>query len=75
MNNMLLNAQAESDVMTNLNVSFSKANGKQLSDDLETDDSVQINRVIDVNTFQPMFENLEGAQIDTLFERIMKIIK
>lgn len=75
MNNMLLNAQAAADVMTNRNVSFGKANGKQLSDDLETDDSVQINRVIDVNTFQPMFENLEGAQIDTLFERIMKIIK
>ena len=72
---MLLNAQAAADVMTNRNVSFGKANGKQLSDDLETDDSVQINRVIDVNTFQPMFENLEGAQIDTLFERIMKIIK
>lgn len=75
MSNMLLNAQAAADVMTNRTVSFNRANGRHFSDDLETDDSVEINRAIDMNTFQPMFENLEGVQIETLFERIMKIIK
>lgn len=74
MNTMLLNAQATADVMTNRDVSFHTSNGKQVSESI-IDGNTEINKVIDVNTFQPVFENLEGAQIDTLFDRIMRVIK
>lgn len=74
MNNMLLNAQAAADVLTSRNISLQNSNGNKASN-LNLDDSAENIRAIDVNTFQPMFENLEGVQVDTLFERIMKIVK
>ncbi|ODV78387.1 nucleolar protein NAN1 [Suhomyces tanzawaensis NRRL Y-17324] len=72
MNNMLINAQATADVINNRNVQIklSGINGHN-----EKLDDVEFNRSLDLNTFQPIFENVEGIQIETLFDRIIKVIK
>lgn len=41
---------------------------------VKIDDSSQVVKAIDVNTFQPVFDNIEGIQIDALFDRIVKIV-
>ncbi|KAK6454904.1 nucleolar protein NAN1 [Scheffersomyces xylosifermentans] len=73
MNNMLINAQATADVINNRNVSVSANSNKKASDGVG--DSYEFNRVIDLNTFQPIFENSEGSQIDTLFDLIIKVLQ
>lgn len=71
MNAMLAAAQAAADVVSSRGrvlVRHSK-NTKDVDMDLER------TTVVDVNTFVPVFENTEGVQLDTLFERIIKIVK
>jgi len=71
-NSMLLNAQATADVINNRNIT-TKTNSQQASTDV--DDSEDVRRVLDLHTFQPVFENTDGVQLDTLFDRILKVIR
>lgn len=76
MNKMLLNAQAAADIVNNRNVTSANVSQKAVTSNGNSNgDELQFQKVIDVNTFQSAFTNMDGVQIDTLFERIIKIIK
>ncbi|CUM63022.1 uncharacterized protein PRCAT00000584001 [Priceomyces carsonii] len=42
---------------------------------VSSDEALESNKIVDINTFQPVFDNIEGVQIETLFDRIIKVIK
>lgn len=73
---MLLNAHATADVINNRNVSvrLRKINAGSEVPEIEVEVETA-SKLVDVHTFQPVFENLEGAQLENLFERIVKIIR
>ncbi|KAG7662763.1 NAN1 [[Candida] subhashii] len=76
-NNMLTNARATVEVINSRNVSVKtgQQNGS-LDTQEEIDESMEFNnRAIDLHTFQPIFQNIEGVQIETLFDRIVKVLK
>lgn len=76
MNNMLIKAQANTNTINNTSISVNNGKQNQTStNDEDLDESLQFNKLIDVNSFQPVFENLEGIQINTLFDRIIKVVK
>ncbi|KAK6203430.1 nucleolar protein NAN1 [Scheffersomyces amazonensis] len=76
-NNMLISAQATADIINDRSVSINR-NSQKTQNQTQTqtpDDNMDFNRVIDVHTFQPIFENIEGLTVDSIFERITKILK
>lgn len=77
MNKMLLKAQATADIINyrNAPVSHSSRTSNGTTDDATIDESSEVVKALDVNSFQPIFENIEGVQIGTLFDRIVKIIQ
>jgi NET1-associated nuclear protein 1 (U3 small nucleolar RNA-associated protein 17) len=72
MNSMLIKAQATANVINHRNIS---TNSKATNSNQTIDESLQTNKVIDLNTILPIFDNVEGIQIETLFDRIIKVIK
>lgn len=72
MKSMLISAQATADIINTRNVAVASKNANGGS---EFDDSLTTNKVMDLNTIQPIFENIEGIQLETLFDRIMKVIR
>lgn len=78
MSSMLLNAQATADIVNNRSITIgatSNGNGVHSNTVSDAEKGIEFNKVIDVNIFQPVFENLESVQIDTLFDRIIKITR
>ncbi|CAH2355733.1 NET1-associated nuclear protein 1 [[Candida] railenensis] len=76
MSKMLIQAQAAADIVNSRAVSTTSrsASTSNVSNG-HADEETQFDRTIDINTFQPIFENLDGVQIDSLFDKIVKIIK
>ncbi|KAG7195015.1 uncharacterized protein KQ657_004127 [Scheffersomyces spartinae] len=70
---MLLNAHATADIINNRNVSMKLKNISSHDDDNIAENDT-ISKLVDVHTFQPVFENTEGVQLETLFDRIVKIL-
>lgn len=73
MNKMLLKAQATADIISyrSAPVSHRAANGTADA----IDDNSEVTKTLDINSFLPIFENIEGVQIGTLFDRIVKVIQ
>lgn len=71
MNAMLLNAQATADVLSNRNSHIQV--GKQSEDSADVDMSSS-KKVIDLHTFLSAFNNTDGIKLETLFDRIVKIV-
>ncbi|CAI5759377.1 unnamed protein product [Candida verbasci] len=69
---MLISAQATVDIMNNRQV---KTNTNQKNGSIEDNDDNAISKIVDLHTFQPIFQNLDGVQIDTLFDRIVEALK
>ncbi|KAL6450397.1 NAN1 NET1-associated nuclear protein 1 [Candida maltosa Xu316] len=71
--NMLISAQATADMINDRSVSVTV--GKQ--DDMDIDDGAMEyhQKVVDLHTFQPIFQNIEGVQIESLFDRIVNVLK
>lgn len=42
---------------------------------LDNSDEINTNKLLDINTFNNLFENIEGIQLETLFERVIQIIQ
>ncbi|KAF6066417.1 hypothetical protein FOB64_004681 [Candida albicans] len=58
-NNMLIAAQATAD-----------------EGEMDIDNSMAYAaKVVDLHTFQPIFQNIEGVQVESLFERIVNVLK
>ncbi|KAK6464187.1 hypothetical protein DFJ63DRAFT_303030 [Scheffersomyces coipomensis] len=73
-NNMLISAQATADIINDRNITVHKQNQTNGNSDV-TAGEIDFNRVIDVHTFQPIFENMEGLTIDSIFDRVTRILK
>ncbi|EAZ63940.2 Nucleolar protin NAN1 (U3 small nucleolar RNA-associated protein 17) (U3 snoRNA-associated protein 17) [Scheffersomyces stipitis CBS 6054] len=73
MNNMLINAQATADLINNRSLNTNTNSNVSSSQDI--DESYEFNRVIDLNTFQPLFEKSDSASVETLFDLIVKVLK
>lgn len=71
MNAMLAAAQAAADVVSSRGHVQVRGHKK----DRDVDMDLERTTVVDVNTFVLVFENTEGVQLDTLFERIIKIVR
>ncbi|CCG23745.1 Nan1 U3 snoRNP protein [Candida orthopsilosis Co 90-125] len=70
-NQMLITAQANVDLLNDGNAPVKyQSNGH--ADEIDDDDA---SKVIDLHTFQPIFQNLDGIQIETIFDRISNILK
>lgn len=69
MQSMLATAQATADVINSRNVAV-KTN-KRGKATVDTESSA----TLDLSSFQPIFENVDGVPLENLFERIMKVIK
>lgn len=67
MDSMLISAKAAADVINNRAISVSTGKTEEAE--------MEVHRVVDLNAFQPMFENTEGILIERLFERVMKVIR
>lgn len=72
MKSMLISAQATADV---INTRYVSATSEKHNDINEIDSNLTTHKVIDLNRIQPVFENIEGIQLETLFDRIMKVVK
>ncbi|KAI5965682.1 NAN1 [Candida pseudojiufengensis] len=64
---MLLSAQANVDL-----ISFRENNQNKNG---KIEDSTTTKKVIDLHTFQPIFQNINGLEIETIFDRITNILK
>ena len=77
-NNMLITAQATADVINDRNVKTTvghQQNGNK-EGEMDIDNSVAYSpKVVDLHTFQPIFQNIEGVQVESLFERIVNVLK
>ncbi|KAK6867974.1 NET1-associated nuclear protein 1 [Candida tropicalis] len=75
-NNMLITAQATADVINDRNVEVKVGKQNKADDGMDIDDGLQYSqKVIDLHTFQPIFQNIEGVQIESLFDRIVNVLK
>ncbi|RCK59104.1 NET1-associated nuclear protein 1 [Candida viswanathii] len=75
-NNMLITAQATADIINDRNVDVKLGNQGNGDGGMDIDDGVQYTqKVVDLHTFQPIFQNLEGVQIESLFDRIVNVLK
>lgn len=72
MQKVLLSAHAKADLINSRAVAV--ATPKHTLANGAIDES-EISKVVDLHSFQPIFENLEGVQIETLFSKIMNILK
>ncbi|KAI5962880.1 NAN1 [Candida margitis] len=72
-NQMLITAQANVDLLNNGNNAPVKYQSNGNAPDEEMEDAGS--KVIDLHTFQPIFQNLDGIQIETIFDRISDILK
>ncbi|KAI5955182.1 NAN1 [Candida jiufengensis] len=68
---MLINAQANVDLLSYRENNTKSQNGKIE----EIEDSSTTKKVIDLHTFQPIFQNLNGLEIENIFDRITNILK
>ena len=76
-NNMLIAAQATADVINDRNVktTVGHQNGNK-EGEMDIDNSMAYAaKVVDLHTFQPIFQNIEGVQVESLFERIVNVLK
>ncbi|CCE82808.1 Piso0_002555 [Millerozyma farinosa CBS 7064] len=74
MNKALVQARATADLMSYRVPSKNLSHGKDTKT-TDIDDSMKTRKTIDAHTFEPIFENLEGVRADSLFERIIKVIR
>jgi NET1-associated nuclear protein 1 (U3 small nucleolar RNA-associated protein 17) len=75
-NNMLITAQATADIINDRNVDVRLGKQTNGDDGMDIDDGVQYTqKVVDLHTFQPIFQNIEGVQIESLFDRIVNVLK
>ncbi|KAI5953018.1 NAN1 [Candida theae] len=71
-NQMLITAQANVDLLSDGNAPVRyQSNGH----DDEAGFDEERSKVIDLHTFQPIFQNLDGIQIESIFDRISNIVK
>lgn len=70
MNDMLIKAQATADIISTRNAPVATKHHHNV-----LDDHLEVARALDVNSFAPVFLNVEGVQISDLFEKVMKIVK
>lgn len=71
-NQMLITAQANVDLLDDGTTAPVKFQSNGQTENIDEDDG---SKVIDLHTFQPIFQNLDGIQIETIFDRISNILK
>ena len=69
---MLITAQANVDLLDDGTTAPVKFQSNGQTENIDEDDG---SKVIDLHTFQPIFQNLDGIQIETIFDRISNILK
>lgn len=71
MSNMLINAQATADILNNTDLSSKNPGITENS----SDDFLEHSKVIGSNTFRPLFENIDGLTLETIFDRVIKAMR
>ncbi|RLV96302.1 NET1-associated nuclear protein 1 [Spathaspora sp. JA1] len=72
-----LSSKIESDLTHEISTMLinSRAGATNVTHNGEEEVEQGVTRVIDLHTIQPIFQNIEGVQIETLFDRIVKVLK